>query len=151
MNIIPIGTGKCSNFGGEADTGVAPDEGLALIQQTDLSSWWFRRLFVSAAQWDNSKGLARNLNPNAFYCAMRWAYGSFAGVQGEILQGVEVGVIKHACLIIVEVQGAAPIFCQPADFGPNLDTGRLIDLSPGACKALGVSTDDEVTVSAIFG
>lgn len=147
MNIIPLGSGKCSYFGGAADTDVGPSEGLGLIEQSDLSEWWFRRLFVSAVQWDNRMGLARNLNPNAYYCAMRFAYASFAGVQGEILPGYSREQIRRG-LIFVTANGIT-IPMSPVDWGPNTDTGRLIDLSPGGCKALRVSTDAEVIVSFV--
>lgn len=35
---------------------------------------------------------------------------------------------------------------QPVDWGPNEKTGRVSDLSPGLMKALGITTDDVVTV-----
>jgi hypothetical protein len=34
----------------------------------------------------------------------------------------------------------------PADWGPNENTGRVADLSPSLLDALGLQTDDEVTV-----
>jgi len=34
----------------------------------------------------------------------------------------------------------------PADWGPNENTGRVADLSPGLMEALGLNTDDEVEV-----
>lgn len=148
MNLIPLGSGKCSYFGGSADSGVGAQEGLALIEGTDLNDWWFRRCFVANVNWDNSKGLARNLNPSALYCAMRWAYGSFDGVHGEILSGYTREQVRRA-IIVVEARGNR-FYGQPADWGPNTDTGRLIDLSPGWCKLLGVETDDVVTVSALI-
>jgi len=149
MQIIPLGSGKCSYFGGAADTGVGPHEGLGLIEPTDLNDWWFRRIFVmGSGVWDSGKGLARNLDPNASYCAMRWAYGSFAGIYGEILHGYSREQVRRA-IIVIEANGNR-MFSQAADWGPNTDTGRLIDLSPGDCKRLGVVTDDVVTVSAIL-
>ena len=149
MNIIPLGSGKCSYFGGASDLGVSPQEGLSLIEPTDLNDWWFRRIFVtSPGVWDSGKGLARNLNPQASYCAMRWAYGSFEGIHGEILQGFTRDQIRRA-IIVTEANGNR-IFQQASDWGPNKNTDRLIDMSPGDCKRLGVQTDDVVTVSAIM-
>lgn len=149
MNIIPLGSGKCSSFGGMADSRVGNLEGLSLIEGTDLNDWWFRRLFViGAGAWDSSKGLAKNLNPDALYCAMRWGFASFGGVQGEVLSGYSREQVRRA-IIIVEARGNR-FYGQGADWGPNTDTGRLIDLSPGWCKRLGVSTDDIVTVSALI-
>lgn len=145
--MISLGSGKCSSFGGALDTGVGPLEGLGCIEQSDLNQWWFRRLFVNPGSWDNSKGLARNLDPNAFYCAMRWEYTSFDGIQGEILTGLSREQIRHG-LVRVTFAGRF-LYAQPADFGPNLDTGRLIDLSPGCLLALGAKTDDIVSVDWI--
>lgn len=145
--ILPLGSGKCSSFGGPLDRGIGDTEGLSCIDNSDLDVWWFRRIFVSPGSWVNSKGLARNLDPNAFYCAMRWSYGSFGGVQGEILPGYTCDQIRGA-VIAISANGNT-VFAQPADWGPNTDTGRLIDLSPGILVKLGVETDSIVNVSAI--
>lgn len=147
MNIIPLGTGKCSNFGGPSDTGVGPQEGLSLIEIPDTTEWWFRRIFLNPGLWDSGKNLARNLNPMAFYLAMRFAYSTFGGVKGEILPGYNREQVRRGLFIVQSSHGL--IFAQAADWGPNTDTGRLVDLSPGACKAIGVTTDDEVMVSFI--
>lgn len=37
-------------------------------------------------------------------------------------------------------------WCRPVDWGPNVRTGRLIDISPGAALILGCQTDDVVGV-----
>lgn len=148
MNLLPISSGKCSSFGGPADTGVGLQEGLGLIEVSDLNQWWFRRLFLGTSNYDNSKGLARNLDPMALYCAMRFAYGSDENVQGEILGGFTRDQIRR-CAILVAFAGKSAIL-QPCDWGPALDTGRLIDTSPGALLALGAKTDDIVSVSALI-
>lgn len=148
MITIPLGSGKCSYFGGPMDTGVGTQEGLSLIDSSDLTEWWFRRLFAMPGAYDNGKGLARNLNPSALYCAMRFDYGSFAGVRGEILVGVPREQVRRS-IFVISVNGKR-CFAQAADWGPNTDTGRLIDLSPGVCKAIGVGTDDIVTVDALL-
>jgi hypothetical protein len=148
MNIINLGSGKCSYFGGPNDTGVGSREGLSLIETPDLQEWFFRRIFLTQAQWNESLGLARNLNSNALYCAMRWAFGSFNGVAGEILTGYSREQVRRA-IFIVTANGKS-IFVQGADWGPNTDTGRIIDLSPGAVQALGVRTDDPVSVQAVI-
>jgi uncharacterized protein (TIGR02594 family) len=36
---------------------------------------------------------------------------------------------------------------RPVDWGPNANTGRVIDVSPGVMAALGLKTDDTVTVT----
>jgi len=147
MKIIELGSGKCSYFGGPMDSGVGAQEGLGLIEPSDLTEWWFRRLFAMPGSYDNGKGLARNLNPSAFYCAMRFGYGSFAGVAGEILPGYSRTQIQR--MIFAVTANGNTKFVQAADWGPNTDTGRLIDLSPGVCKALCISTDDVVSVEAL--
>ena len=40
---------------------------------------------------------------------------------------------------------------RPADWGPNISTGRVADLSPGLAAALGLQTDDvvRITISAL--
>jgi hypothetical protein len=35
----------------------------------------------------------------------------------------------------------------PADWGPNENTGRIADISPGLMDDLGIGTDDEVEVT----
>ena len=35
---------------------------------------------------------------------------------------------------------------HPADWGPNIETGRVADLSPGVARALGLKTDDNCTL-----
>jgi len=149
MQTIPLGTGKCSSFGGPNDVaGVGAQEGLGCIEPTDLSSYWFHRLFLQGNAYNSGLGLARNLNPASLYCAMRWGYTSFDGRQGEILPHRTREEIRHAIFLVESDNGFC--FVQAADWGPSTDTGRLIDLSPGALAALKVGTDDVVLVSAIF-
>ncbi len=142
-------TGTCSTFGGPDDTGVGATEGLSCIDVSDLGSWWFRRIFLSPGSYNNALGLARNLDPNAFYCAMRWNYGSFNGVAGEVGVGLTRAQIR-ASLIRLSANGKV-VFLQPADWGPNPDTGRIIDCSPAGLAALNCQTDDTVTADLIPG
>ena len=62
-------SGKCSWFGGPDDTGVDPDEGLAFIYDYDTAP----DLFLDE-QPPGTSGLARRLDPDAFYVACRWDY-----------------------------------------------------------------------------
>jgi hypothetical protein len=143
--IIPLGVGKCSTFGGPSDKGVGTTEGLSCVELSDLNEWWFSRCFYPRPP---GYGLACTLNPNTLYCAMRWGYSIFAGVQGEILQGYTREQVRR--MIIKVTAGQNVCYVQGVDWGPNTDTGRLIDLSPGAASKLGVSTDDLVMVDAIL-
>ena len=141
-DLIFLGSGKMSTFGGPADEGVGPHEGLALVGPTDLGLWWYSSLFLPA-QPAGTTGLARRLNPRAFYLAMRWNYARFSV---DFLRGTVVKLTNP-------LNGRA-IFARPVDFGPGdgsvidgeptPDTGRLADLSPGAATTLGLETDDLV-------
>lgn len=142
-----LGTGRCSTFGGPADDGVGPVEGLALIEKADLREWWYYRLFGD--QPHLTSGLARRLNPEAFYIAMRWGYGHnpATGVPGDVLPGwtreqVRRALFKVSC-------GPRFVYAQAADWGPDERTGRLVDLSPGTGLSLGAATDTLVSVSLV--
>jgi hypothetical protein len=140
--IISLGTGKMSVFGGPADEGVGPHEGLALIGPSDLGIWWYSSLFLPV-QPAGTTGLARRLNPRAFYLAMRWDYVHWPKQ-----------VLRNAVVKLTNPANALHVFARPVDFGPGdgsvidgqmtLDTGRIADLSPGAATALGLQTDDMV-------
>jgi hypothetical protein len=138
MNMIFPVTGKMSWFGGPLDYGVAFDEGLALIEEDDLQDYGrFGYLFLPPKLEDPKPGLARRLNPNTFYLAMRWNYSQFPRA-----------VLRQS--IVKLTANGRSIFARPADWGPNDNTGRLADLSRGSCDALGLVTDDEVTCSLIL-
>lgn len=148
MNIISLGIGKCSSFGGSDDGGVAPLEGLGLVEIDDLSEWWFSRCFSAHVGIGHTIGLARCLNQSAFYCAMRFAYASFDGIQGEILSAYSREQVRRLIFMVGFNGKFIPV--QAVDWGPNLKTGRLIDMSPGGLTALGARTDDELSVSVII-
>jgi hypothetical protein len=140
--MLLLGTGKMSTFGGPADDGVGPHEGLALIGPTDLAYWWFSCLFLPQSP-DGTTGLARRLNPRAYYMAMRWDYGRFSK-----------DFLRNTVVKLTNPVNERFVFARPVDFGPGdgtvidgeptPDTGRLADLSPGAAKELGLQTDDTV-------
>jgi hypothetical protein len=140
-----VHTGKCSTFGGPFDTGVGVDEGLALIDPRDRLNPYFDKLFLPSR---SGLGLARSLNPQAFYCAMRW----------DQVFGVPVAEARElARLAMVKLthQGKS-VWLQPVDYGPGdgsvVDghkteaTGRLIDCSPQALIQIGAPTDAIVQV-----
>jgi hypothetical protein len=140
--LIFLGSGKMSVFGGPADEGVGPHEGLALIGPTDLGIWWYSCLFLPQ-QPEGTTGLARRLNPRAFYVAMRWDYTRWPKT-----------ALRNALVKLTNPESGLHVFARPVDFGPGdgsvidgettPDTGRIADLSPGAATALGLQTDDEV-------
>ncbi|MCE0484366.1 MAG: septal ring lytic transglycosylase RlpA family protein [Methylacidiphilales bacterium] len=140
--IVSLGLGKMSIFGGPADEGVGPHEGLALIGPTDLGIWWFSCLFLPE-QPAGTTGLARRLNPRAFYLAMRWDYTRWPK-----------DLLRHTVVKLTNPANGLWVLARPVDFGPGdgsvidgqptKDTGRIADLSPGAANALGLCTDDKV-------
>jgi rare lipoprotein A (peptidoglycan hydrolase) len=77
------------------------------------------------------------LNPQAFYCAMRWDYSATSRA-----------FLRRASVRVTNPQNGKSIAVRPADWGPNAHTNRLIDLSPGALAALDAATDDIVHVEA---
>jgi hypothetical protein len=135
MQIIMEGVGRISWFGGPNDTGVGADEGLALITAEQSVTAAYRGLFLPSLNPAN--GLARQLDPLKFYCAMRWNYD---------LHSPAV-LAKGACQIVAA--SGATCWARPVDWGPNADTGRLIDVSPGALEFMGIQTDDIVTVNFV--
>ena len=124
--------GKVSWFGGPDDTGVAPDEGLAFIYDVNDAP----DLFLSY-QPDGTTGLARRLNPDAYYVACRWDYDQPDQTKTALLE--EMALIKAP-------KTGKQIKVYPADWGPHQDTNRIADVSPATLKYLGITTDDEVEV-----
>lgn len=125
--------GSMSTFGGPDDHGVAPNEGLALIEPDMLAD--FSEYFLPE-QPRGTTGLARRLNPDSFYIACRWDYH------------VTPQPFLRASLVTVRnPANCAEVQAKPVDWGPNEDTGRVADLSPGCADALGLETDDACEVS----
>lgn len=125
-------TGKVSTFGGPHDEGVSPGEGLALIGPNDLAERWFAMLFLRE-QPPGTTGLARRLDPSKYYIACRWDY-----------RKTPKAWLRER-LVSVEANGKT-IWARPVDWGPHEKTGRAIDLSPAAARALRLSTNDTATV-----
>lgn len=127
--------GKCSVFGGPHDKGVSPSEGLALFDPSDLGKPIAGKLFLPS-QPQGTTGLARRLDPTQHYIACRWDYRTHGR---NWLRNTTVSV---------QAKPGGPIIhgVRPVDWGPHERTGRVADLSPGLALALGVSTDDTVSV-----
>ncbi len=125
-------SGKMSTFGGPRDMGVTPSEGLALFEKQDLCAPITCGLFLDH-QPSGTSGLARRLDPDAFYLAMRWDY---AKTPRQYLRKISVKVSANG----------RTLEARPVDWGPNIRTNRIADLSPGLARALGLNTDDTVTV-----
>ena len=128
--------GKMSFFGGPADEGVGPDEGLALVERTEMNRYP-ADMFLSEAE-AHAPGLARRLNPAKAYLACRW---SELGLPTTKFRSH----LQHA---LIEVENASNgqkrNDVRAVDAGPGILT-RVTDLSP-LFKTLGLETDQEVIV-----
>ncbi len=115
-----------SVFGGPNDTGVKPNEPVAIWDKwnQDLAQGLFLKV-----QPPGTTGLARRLDPDSFYIAMRWIYTE---TPKATLQ---------ASWVICRANGRFA-WARCADWGPNVNTGRVADLSPGLASYLKLQTDD---------
>lgn len=134
-------TGKISTFGGPDDKGMSKGEGLAMYEHVEADMR--PDLFTPRILMD--RGVAARLrNNDAMYFAIRFPSidhgarleGWHDGFHRTLLQrrwflirGPKTGI--HAALV---------------DYGPHTSTGRMFDLSDALARALGVQTDDEVTL-----
>jgi N-acetylmuramoyl-L-alanine amidase len=129
-------TGKCSHFGGPADTGVSSSEDLAWWETWDqVVDDGAENLFLPQ-QPPGTTGLARRLDPTKFYLACRWDYDQFP--KSYLASGEHLALVRN--------EAGVQMVARPVDFGPHTDTGRITDLSPALATALSLATDDEVTV-----
>ena len=124
--------GRVSWFGGPDDMGVAPDEGLAFIFEVGTAP----HLFL-AVQPEGTSGLARRLNPNVPYIAMRWDYDQFP--KDMLASGKYLALVRSP-------DTDREFLAWPADWGPHEDTDRVADISLGLMEYLGITTDDIVEV-----
>ena len=134
MPVLEV-SGKVSHFGGPDDTGVSPSEGLTFLYNEDDAPWLF------GEQPSGTTGLARRLDPNVPYIAMRWDY--------DVYPKAALASMDYAALVTAQKTGRS-FLAWPADWGRMSDTGRIADISPGLMTALGIQTDDEVIVDFPF-
>jgi N-acetylmuramoyl-L-alanine amidase len=123
--------GKVSWFGGPEDKGVSADEGLAFLYDYDDKP----ELFLDK-QPPGTTGLARRLDPDQYYIAMRWDYDDYP-------KSYLAGNVKA---LVRSPKTGKQFEAHPADWGPHVDTDRVADISKGLMDALGIETDDEVEV-----
>src|SRR5215813_13235359 len=127
--------GKMSTFGGPQDSGMAANEDLALFTKADLQDPKYAYLFLPAPP-PGTSGLGRRLNPDQYYFACRWDY---AQTPREFL--------RRALARVENPANGRTADARPVDWGPNVATGRVADLSPGLAAALGLDTDDVVRIT----
>ncbi len=125
-------TGTMSTFGGPTDTGMKPNEGLAIVRDSDLAAAEIAALFIDPKR--GAKG--RNLkNDAARYIACRWVYSQ---TPREFLLRTLVTVRNPASGVSFQA--------RPVDWGPSKTTGRVADLSDKLAADLGLHTDQECEV-----
>ena len=131
--------GKMSTFGGPRDTGMSAAEGLALFTPADLQDPKYSYLFLPTPP-PGTTGLGRRLDPEKYYFACRWNYND---TPREFL--------KRSLARVENPANGRAADARPVDWGPNISTGRVADLSPGLARALGLQTDDfvRITISAL--
>jgi len=122
--------GKMSYFGGPDDDGVSDTEGLAFHYQVTALN---QHLFLPF----QPEGLARRLNPFVNYIACRWDYN--VTPKDMLAESGDRALVRSMAT-------GRYALAFPADWGPNENTGRVADLSPGLCEVLDLETDDEVEV-----
>ena len=77
-------------------------------------------------QPEGTTGLARRLDPEEFFIAMRWDYDE---------------ICKRTCcgrsVIVRSPDTARAFWARPADWGPNSDTDSICDISNGLMAGAG--------------
>jgi hypothetical protein len=127
-------SGAISTFGGPRDSGVGPNEGLALIMPEMVGQ--FQEFFLTD-QPPGTTGLARRLNNlGSRYIACRWVWKE---TPPDFLRKTKVLVSFKS----------KEFEAQPVDWGPNANTGRVADLSDKLAADLGVETDKQVVTVKI--
>ena len=124
--------GRVSWFGGPADLGVSPSEGLAFLYDVYTAP----HLFL-AVQPEGTTGLARRLNPSVPFIATRWDY--------DVFPKNMLASMDYVALVRAPSTGRQ-FRAWPADWGPGEQTGRVADISAGLMEYLGILTDDDVEV-----
>lgn len=141
------GTGRLPDFQGKASQFGGPSGGayghMALTdEQGNLSD-------NQRAKWGGP-----------YYCAMRWPYVVYKMNELAVGHGVtDIGACKKwwaaRKILVVSKDTGRAVVVRPADWGPGSGgnaslasaDGRIIDLSETAMKALGISTDQVVSVT----
>jgi hypothetical protein len=122
---LPVTSGKVGVFGGPRDRGIKPDDKLAL--PTGPHSVYER---------------IRSLNPNSFYCAMRFEYriGHTSPEEGKRWWA-------NRKLLVTNPKNSKAVVVRAVDYGPHQNTGLDVSISPGAATALEVEVGDEVEIA----
>ncbi len=125
-------TGKCSIFGGTGDAGMVNDSGLALYEPHEADKR--PDIFLPAPATQPNQPTWARLRADFPYLALRYDHK----VPRDILQNTPYKITNPKT-----GQWVVGFLC---DWGPNENTGRLVDVSPMIAARLRIQTDDEVTV-----
>ncbi len=79
-----------------------------------------------------------------WYVAMRWPYVGNLSAQDA---AAAKNWWKDRRILVVSEKTQKAVVLRAADWGPHVDTGRVIDVSPTALNALGIATDDIVNIA----
>jgi hypothetical protein len=126
--------GRMSTFGGPDDHGMTPTEDLALVEKQGQADDYPSDFFLSAAA-ARATGWGRRLNPDKFYIACRWDYSQ-----------TPKAFLRTALVTVQDPTNGRSAQARVVDWGPNVSTGRIADLSPGLARFLELHTDDIVNV-----
>lgn len=124
--------GKCSEFGGPNDTGMANDTGLAFYEphEADMRPDLFTSGGANTPTWKRlrteSKYIALNIPMGA---TRRWA--------------------QRSKWLVTNLKTNKKVSCYLVDRGPGAP-GRVVDCSPGVLKAIDAKTDDILEVEELI-
>ncbi|WP_336251069.1 NlpC/P60 family protein [Stomatohabitans albus] len=129
---IPAGSGRISKFGGPGDS----------MESSAL---------MSIQPWPG------NAPKSDWYCATQWTYAVQSARRGAkprlapgctaTLAGKAKMALRSQKVLVRSPKTGRAVVLWAADWGPATYLRRLIDVSPAALKALGISTDATVEVA----
>jgi hypothetical protein len=131
MKVLFSVEGKMSTFGGPKDTGMKPNEGLALFNsEQDMINHGLAD-FILSREEARAPGLGRRLNPSKPYLACRWWETS-----------LDRDFLRNAWAFVENAKTGLRVRARPVDSGPAERTNRVADLSPGLASTLKLKTND---------
>lgn len=122
-------SGKVSWFGGPNDTGVSQNETGTLTGE--------RLRSLNNPLRPTDAVLASN-KASYYYIAMRWDYSPRGKAEW-----------RNRRMVVVNPRTGARVVVRPVDWGPNVNTGRVMDLSPQVMDDLGLTTDETALVAFV--
>lgn len=121
--------GRVSWFGGPNDSGVGSQETGAITGE---------RLRSLNSPTNPSRDALSSRPEDFYYAAMRWNYNG---------QGARPW--RNARVVVSNPDSGVSLVVRAVDWGPNINTARVIDLSPQALRELGLQTDDQALIAFV--